>query len=87
MRRSMIAAGVVTGIVLLVPLIAMQFTREVAWGAGDFLVAGVLLFSAGMGMILGARRMRTTAAKVAVVAGIGAALLLVWAELAVGVFT
>jgi len=29
--------------ILLLPLIAMQFTSEVNWGVGDFAVAGVLL--------------------------------------------
>lgn len=33
--------------ILLVPVIAMQFTTEVYWQIGDFVVAGTLLFSSG----------------------------------------
>jgi hypothetical protein len=33
---------------LALPAIAMQFTREVNWTAGDFLFAGVVLVGAGM---------------------------------------
>ena len=32
---------------LLLPLVAMQFTAEVNWGLGDFVVAGVLFSSFG----------------------------------------
>jgi hypothetical protein len=32
-----------TFFILLLPLIAMQFTKEVNWSVGDFVVAGVLL--------------------------------------------
>jgi len=35
------------GLILLAPLVAMQFTREVAWTASDFLFAGVLLIGGG----------------------------------------
>ncbi len=38
-----------TGFILLVPLIAMQFTSEVNWQLNDFIVMGILLF--GMGTI------------------------------------
>ena len=37
-------------LILLLPLIAMQFTNEVNWSLFDFIIAGVLLF--GMGIIL-----------------------------------
>jgi len=87
MRRSTIVTAVITGALLLVPLIAMHFTDEVSWGPGDFLVAGFLLFGAGMGMVVGVRQTRTTAARVAVVTCIAAGLLVVWAELAIGLFT
>jgi len=32
-----------TFFILLLPLIAMQFTKEVNWSVGDFVVAGMLL--------------------------------------------
>ena len=32
-----------TFFILLLPLIAMQFTKEVNWSVGDFVVAGILL--------------------------------------------
>lgn len=36
-----------TGLILSIPLIAMQFTSEVNWELGDFIVMGALLFGAG----------------------------------------
>ena len=35
------------GLLLLLPLVAMQFTNEVNWTFSDFLVAGILLFGTG----------------------------------------
>ena len=35
-------------ILLLIPLVAMQFTEEVNWTLADFLVAGVLLYGTGL---------------------------------------
>lgn len=71
--------------VLLVPAVAMQFTHEVNWGAGDFLAAALLLGLAGFGLEVAARlprrRWRRRGALLVV-----AALALVWAELAVGIF-
>lgn len=87
MRRSACAVAIITTTLLLVPLIAMQFTDEVSWGAGDFVIAGLLLFGAGMGMVIGLRQAKTAAARVAVAAGIAAVVAVVWAELAVGLFT
>ena len=79
-----LAAG--TALLLLVPLLAMQFTAEVAWAPGDFVAAAVLVFGAGMAWVLVARRLRTVRQRV--VAGVLVALVLatVWAELAVGLF-
>jgi len=82
-----IVVVVVTGVLLLVSAIAMQFTDEVSWGPGDFVVAGVLLFGGGMGMVIGWRQAKTIAARVAVVTCISVGLVVVWAELAVGLFS
>jgi hypothetical protein len=37
-----------TGLLLLLPLVAMQFTEEVDWGVGDFVIFGSLLVAAGV---------------------------------------
>jgi len=41
--------AVVTTLLLLVPLGAMQLTDDVEWTVGDFVVAGALLFGALVG--------------------------------------
>ena len=74
-----------TGLVLLVPLLAMQFTNEVAWSLSDFVTAGTLLFGTGLTFVLAARKMRKYRAVLGV--ALAAALIYVWAELAVGIFT
>jgi hypothetical protein len=74
-----------TGAILLVPLVAMRFTDEVVWTVGDFVVAGALLFGSGMMFDLIASRATTTAYRAAIGVAVGAALLLVWVNLAVGI--
>ena len=84
-RRFAIRLAGITGILLL-PLLAMQFTHEVDWTLFDFLVAGALLFGACLAFELLARRFTTRTHRVIGGIAIAAILLLVWAELAVGVF-
>jgi hypothetical protein len=71
---------------LLVPALAMQFTPDVSWGPGDFLLAGLLLFGAGSLTGLGLRHVTAVGPRIALVLGIALGLGLVWAELAVGLF-
>lgn len=75
-----------TGAILLVPLIAMQFTTEVNWNQADFIVMGSLLFGLASLFVLAARIMSR---KHRLLIGIIfiAVFLYIWAELAVGVFT
>lgn len=73
-------------LLLATPMVAMQFTSEVNWGPGDFGVLAAML--AGLGLLLeGAARIGQNAQGRALLMG-GAVLvfLLVWAELAVGLF-
>lgn len=72
--------------ILSVPLVAMQFSEEWNWTLSDFIIMGVLLFGAGFTFVHVAR---VTPKKYRTVIGIAffVALLYVWAELAVGIFT
>lgn len=75
-----------TFLILLIPLVAMQFTAEVTWDFLDFIVMGALLFGAGSVFVVAARRapQKHWAAIGFVVAVV---LFCTWAELAVGIFT
>ncbi len=82
-KRLSVWAAVVA-LILMVPLVAMQFTDEVAWDETDFIVAGVLLFGTGLAYELVARKGGTIAYRAAVGLALVAALILVWMNLAVG---
>jgi NhaP-type Na+/H+ or K+/H+ antiporter len=86
LRNAIAAIATSTALLLLIPLMAMQFTREVSWGTGDFLAAGALLFGAGCAILWACRRVRQRLRRRMVVAVICLAVALLWAELAVGLF-
>lgn len=75
-----------TGAILLIPLIAMQFTTEVKWDETDFIVMGSLLFGLASLFVLAARRAQRKH-RVLIGSMFIAAFLYIWAEFAVGVFT
>lgn len=86
-RKSIFAwIALATGLVLLVPLIAMQFTGEVNWHGGDFIAMGALLFGTASLFVLAARR-SSPGVRLAIGGLLAVAFLYLWAELAVGVFT
>lgn len=76
----------IAGAILLLPLIAMQFTSEVDWSSSDFVIMGILLFGTGLAIEFALRRFSSTKSRLIVCGTILAALFLIWAELAVGVF-
>lgn len=73
-------------LLLLVPLVAMQFTNEVNWTASDFLVMGILLLGLGLLCELVLRKVKKSSHRILLCLGVFVAFLLVWAELAVGIF-
>ncbi|MDH4351413.1 MAG: hypothetical protein OEY20_06325 [Gemmatimonadota bacterium] len=83
--RSAIGVALAAALVLLLPLLAMQITDEVAWDLADFAVAWTLLVGAGLTYKLVARGMGNIAYRAAVGVAVATALLLVWVNLAVGV--
>lgn len=78
--------AIATMAILSIPLIAMQFSDEWDWQLPDFIIMGILLFGTGFAFVHVAR---VTPRKYRVAIGIAffVALLYVWAELAVGIFT
>ncbi len=72
-------------LILLLPLIAMLFTDEVAWDETDFAVMGAMLFGACGAYELAARTTRNIAYRSAVGVAVVAAFILIWMNLAVGI--
>jgi hypothetical protein len=84
-RWRMILWGVAT-LLLATPWAAMRFTDEVRWDALDFLVFGGMLVMAGglVEIVVRLSRRRIVVLGAATLAG--AVFLMVWAQLAVGLF-
>ncbi|NCO62759.1 MAG: hypothetical protein GW839_01770 [Flavobacteriales bacterium] len=73
-------------LILLVPLIAMQFTNEVKWELSDFIIAGILLFGTGLMLEMFMRKIKNKKNRIALIVILVALLILTWIELAVGIF-
>ena len=74
--RSAVRVALVTTAVLLVPLVAMQFTEEVNWSPFDFVFAAALLGGTGLLLELAVRKPSRFAYRVATTAvGVGAIVL------------
>jgi hypothetical protein len=84
-NKNILLIALVVAFLLLLPLLAMQISDEVAWDMADFAVAGALLFGTGLAYELLARKADSLAYRAAVGVALAAALLLVWMNLAVGI--
>ena len=89
-RLSIVALG--TGLLLLIPL-ALQLTigtgvdgQGFNWKLGDFVVIGTLLFVTGIAIDYAIRKIIDPVYRVVAVIAIVLVLLLIWADLAVGIF-
>ena len=85
-NKGRIGVALTVAILLLIPLIAMRFTEEVNWTPFDFVVAGVLLLGTGLMCEFVMRKVTKINHRIALCAAILAALVLIWIELAVGIF-
>lgn len=66
---------------LLVPYFAMKFTDEVNWTALDFVTMGVMLLFTGIGIEVALMIVKVTWMRVAAVAGVLFAFVMVWGTL------
>ena len=83
---DIIRSVLVAELVLLVPLIVMQFTDEVDWGPADFMIVSVLLAGIGVAFYLLVNGIKQSPRRAVLGVLLALTILLMWAELAVGVF-
>jgi hypothetical protein len=85
--KSLLVVAAVTAAILMIPLVAMQFTSEVVWTGSDFVAAGVLLAVTGLVLVAALRRLRSARSRLIAAGVLAVCFLYCWAELAVGIFT
>jgi hypothetical protein len=73
-------------LVLMAPLVAMQFTSEVQWDAADFALLGGMFAGAGLVHEVAERLTADRRARIVIAGGLVLLVLLAWAEGAVGLF-
>lgn len=84
-RFLRIAGWLSAAALLALPAIAMQFTDEVEWSAGDFIFAGIVFSIVGGIFEVTARASRNLSFRIGAVAAVACAFLQVWINLAVGI--
>ncbi|WP_460502147.1 hypothetical protein, partial [Hymenobacter agri] len=82
--KSVSRLALVTAALLLVPFVAMQFTKEVNWTLADFVFAGGLVFGTGLVYQLIAGQANGPAYRFGIGLALAAGLLLIWLNGAVG---
>jgi hypothetical protein len=73
-------------LLLLIPLIGMLFSNEVNWSFFDFIIMGILILVMSFGIKLVLKTTPKRMYRILIIGIILILFLLVWAELAVGVF-
>jgi len=86
LNRRLTVSITTVAVLLLIPLIAMQFTNEVNWGILDFVVAAILLLAAVFTYEFILRKVKGPKNRTILSVVLLIIFLLIWAELAVGIF-
>ena len=84
--NRLLTVFLIVGGILLIPFFAMQLGTGVNWSGFDFLVMGILLFITGIAIERVLSKVSSTKNRLLICGIILIIFLLVWAELAVGVF-
>ena len=80
-----LAPWIIAVLLLLMPLVAMQFSDQMNWDETDFIVFGAMLLGACGAYELAARMTGNTAYRAAVGVAVVAAFILIWMNLSVGI--
>ena len=83
-NQLIIFAG--TFILLLVPLLGMQFSNEINWSLFDFVIMGTLLWTLGLSIDFIFRKIKSKTVKIGWIIFLVIVFLLLCIELAVGLF-
>lgn len=84
-NKRLIIIFLISLFLMLIPLIVMQFTDEVNWTTTDFIIAGGLLFGAGLISEIVLRNIKKLSYKVGLLSAILIIVILIWMELAIGI--
>ena len=82
-KKSFTRVALVTLFILLIPLVAMQFSNEVSWQFGDFIAAAILLSFFGYLYEVLTKKSSSIVNKIVIGAIVFSVLVFVWAVLAV----
>lgn len=83
--QSALSVALVTVFLLLVPLAGKLISNEVEWSPGDFVIAGILLFSTGFTYKLVTMLEKNVIYRVATGLALASGLFLIWSNVAVGI--
>lgn len=83
-RLIFIELGVLS--LLIIPFLAMFLTDEVNWTSSDFLIASVILLILGLLIEIVLRNVAANKNRVFIITAIIIVFMLIWAQLAVGLF-
>jgi hypothetical protein len=84
-NKDIASVGLVTAALLMVPLVAMQYTDEVVWTSFDFVFAAVLIGGTGLAFVTVKRLTGNIAYRGAAGLALLATFLLIWINGAVGI--
>tara|TARA_B100000902_G_scaffold296008_1_gene282919 strand:- start:1088 stop:1423 length:336 start_codon:yes stop_codon:yes gene_type:complete len=73
-------------LLLLIPLLGMLITDQFDWTIFDFIIMGILLFLLGIGINFISNQKKSIQSKTIYIGLLISMFLIIWAELAVGVF-
>lgn len=85
-RQRSIAVYSIAALLLIIPFIGMQLSKEINRSLTDFIIAGFLLFTTAFLIDIIMRKVKIKAYQLLCIAFVLIVLFLVWAELAVGIF-
>jgi uncharacterized membrane protein AbrB (regulator of aidB expression) len=73
-------------LLLVIPLIGMCITEEINWSPFDFIMMGILILSVSIGINFTLNKTKNLKNRIIYIGILGLLFLLIWAELAVGIF-